>query len=233
VTSDSLPSASRITQAVILAAGRGARMGPLTDMVPKPMAPYAGSTLIAHAIQQVMASVPRIHITVGYKKAMLAQHVLENGVASVINTEGQTNAWWIHHSLLRYVDEPIYVLTCDNITAMDFAAIEASYFALGAPACMLIPVTPVPGLDGDYIFHDADYVVTAVDRHRPAPIYASGVQVLNPARVGALTRDGGDFYSIWSQLIAKRLLLVSPVRPTKWFTVDTAEQLAHVNSAID
>jgi NDP-sugar pyrophosphorylase family protein len=220
----------RIRHAVILAAGRGQRMGPLTDVVPKPMAPYNGSTLIAQEIKKVLESVPKIHITVGYKKAMLAQHVIENGVSSVLNTEGQSNAWWIHNTLLTQLDEPIYVLTCDNITDMDFAMLDDAYYKLGAPPCMLVPVTPVLGLEGDYIFHK-DHFVTELDRNKPADIYCSGVQIINPARVSAQTKGDGDFYSIWRQLIAQKALMVSPVRPTKWISIDTFEQLAKINAS--
>jgi len=34
-----------IRHAIIMAAGRGMRMAPLTDAIPKPMAPYNGTTL--------------------------------------------------------------------------------------------------------------------------------------------------------------------------------------------
>lgn len=221
---------SAIRHAVILAAGRGARMGPLTDVIPKPMAPFNGTTLIANGIRKLLESIPEVHITVGYKKAMLAQHVIENGAASVINTEGHHNAWWIYNSLLRHLDEPLYVLTCDNITDMDFASLEKAYFDQGAPPCMLVPVTPVAGLDGDYIFHDDEYVVSEVNRHKRAEIYCSGVQILNPKQVNERTREEGDFYTVWNQLIAQRALKVSTVKPRKWFTVDTLEHLAHASA---
>ena len=43
---------SKIQHCLILAAGRGRRMMPLTESVPKPMAPHNGSTLIAnHGIE--------------------------------------------------------------------------------------------------------------------------------------------------------------------------------------
>jgi NDP-sugar pyrophosphorylase family protein len=219
----------RIQHAVIMAAGRGQRMGPLTEAVPKPMAPYQGSTLIAEGISRLHGWVPHVHITVGYKKAMLAQHVIENGVSSVLNTEGHSNSWWIYNTLVSQLDEPVYVLTCDNIVALDFDLIEDSYFALGQPACMLLPVVPVAGLEGDFIFHDGSRV-TRLSRQEPSDIYCSGVQVLNPSAVRRLAPEPGDFYTVWNQLIAAAALAVSQVYPKQWIAIDTFEQLVRVNS---
>ena len=224
----------RIRHALIMAAGRGSRMGVLTDVVPKPMAPIAGkdgssTTLISRGIQALIHRVPQIHITVGYKKAMLAQHVIENGASTVLNTEGQSNAWWIHHTLLSQLDEPLFLLTCDNVRELDFDLIEKSYYDLQAPPCMLVPVKPVPGLEGDYIFHK-NQVVYELDRHRPADIYCSGMQVINPRAVSRLTSPDGDFYAIWRQLMAQQKLMVSEVYPKKWISIDTFEQLSRYNS---
>lgn len=215
---------SAIKHAVIMAAGRGMRMAPLTDIVPKPMAPFQGSTLIAQGIKGLLTQVPKIHITVGYKKAMLAQHVIELGVSTVVNTEGKGNSWWIYNTLLGEIDEPVYVLTCDNVMKLNFGLLEKSYFDLGAPACMLVPVAPVPGLAGDYIFHDGPNV-TRLDRNTPSSSYCSGMQVINPAKIRALTQEGPDFYALWNQLIAKEELRVSPVYPDRWITIDTFEHL--------
>lgn len=213
-----------ISQAVILAAGRGLRMAPLTNLVPKPMAPFQGSTLIANGIKNLTSQGLKIHITVGYKKAMLAQHVIELGVNTVVNTEGKSNSWWLYNTLLGSIDEPIYVLTCDNIVKLNFELLEKSYFDAGAPACMLVPVKPVPGLEGDYISREGS-VVTNLDRHSPTDIYCSGIQILNPAAIRKCTQEGADFYSLWSQLIAQKQLLVSPVYPDSWITIDTFEHL--------
>jgi NDP-sugar pyrophosphorylase family protein len=220
---------TQINHAIIMAAGRGVRMSPLTDAIPKPMAPYAGSTLIANGIANIRDRIPHIHVTVGYKKAMLAQHVIEHGACSVFNTEGKSNSWWIYNTLLRDLDEPIYVLTSDNVVDLDFDLIEENYKALGDPACMLVPVKPVEGLEGDYIFHE-NHFVTELNRHKPSQIYCSGIQILNPAKVNRLTDEGKDFYSVWHQLIEKRELKSSSVYPKKWFAVDTIAQLTELNS---
>ncbi len=221
---------SPIRHAIIMAAGRGLRMTPLTDVIPKPMAPYDGSTLIARGIARLAQRIEHIHVTVGYKKAMLAQHVIEHGASSVFNTEGKSNCWWIYNTLLRHLDEPMFVLTCDNVVDLDFELLEHNYRHLGAPACMLVPVRPMPGLDGDYIFSDGP-VVTRLSRTDQSDVYCSGVQVLNPCRIKQLTREGESFYSTWEQLMAEEKLLVSSIYPKKWFAVDTLDQLVSLNSS--
>lgn len=219
-----------IRHAIIMAAGRGMRMAPLTDAIPKPMAPYDGTTLIARGISRLATRVEHIHVTVGYKKAMLAQHVIEHGASSVLNTEGKSNCWWLYNTLLSQLDEPMVVLTCDNVVELDLELLEENYSSLNSPACMLVPVRPVPGLEGDYVFHE-NHVVSEISRLKKADIYCSGIQVLNPHRLNQITQEGASFYDIWQQLINRRELFVSSVYPKKWFAVDTIEQLKTLNKA--
>jgi NDP-sugar pyrophosphorylase family protein len=219
--------ASRIRHTLIMAAGRGLRMGPLTDVIPKPMAPYLNSTLIGVGIEKIRPLVERIHVTVGYKGAMLAQHLIERGADTIFNTEGHGNAWWIYHTLMSALDEPVFVLTCDNVTDIDFASLADEYFAADAPPCLIVPVRPVAGVAGDYIAHDAQ-VVTALSREQPTDLYASGIQIVNPARLNQLCPGADTFYDIWRPLIAKRLLRVSRVQPRAWFSVDTLDDLSRL-----
>jgi len=205
-------------------------MGPLTEAIPKPMAPYNGTTLIARGISRLAERIEHIHVTVGYKKAMLAQHVIEHGARSVFNTEGRGNCWWLYNTLLKSLDEPMFVLTCDNVVDINFDLLEKSYLSLGSPVCMLVPVRPVPGLDGDYVFHENN-IVTEITRLKPAEIYCSGIQVLNPYRLNQITREAESFYDAWQQLINQRQLCVSSVYPDKWFAVDTIEQLTTLNQS--
>lgn len=215
---------ARIRHAVILAAGRGQRMMPLTEAMPKAMAPYADGTLIATGIAQISRHIPNVHITVGWKGAMLAEHVIRCGARSVISTDGESNSWWMYHTLLAELDEPVYVLTCDNVVDLDFERLEYDYFAEGEPACMVVPVHPVDGLDGDWIFRDGR-VVTKISRTEQSDLYCSGIQVINPRAVQVLTDGPEDFYAVWAQLIGHGEVKTSRVYPSRWFTVDTLAQL--------
>ena len=211
-----------------MAAGRGQRMVPLTDAIPKPMAPYRGSTLISEGIRRLTGSLEFIHITVGYKGAQLAEHVIQQDVSSVFNTEGQSNSWWIHNTLMSKLDEPILVLTCDNIVELDLVRLERDYEATGSPACVVVPVKPVEGLDGDYIFREGT-AVTRLSRLEPSDIYCSGIQILNPAKVSAMTKNEGTFHDVWKRLIELGELHVSSVYPDQWIGIDTWEQLRDAN----
>lgn len=214
-----------IRHALIMAAGRGNRMRPLTDSIPKAMVPYRGDTLIGNSLEMLKSCVANIHITVGYKKAMLAEYLMARGVSSIINTEGHGNAWWIQNTLMRYLDEPVLVLTTDNITRLDLHFLSEEYVRVGLPAGMLVPVIPVPGIEGDFIRYDGDTVI-AVKRNEPQDIYCSGMQVINPKKVSELIDRSDDFYQVWNGLIQNRQLKVAHIYPNHWYSVDTLEQLA-------
>lgn len=219
-----------ILQALIMAAGRGNRMRPLTDIIPKPMIPYKGDTLIGTSLTMLQKSVKSIHITVGYKKAMLAEYLMTRGVDTVINTEGHGNAWWITNSIMKYVDEPVLVLTTDNITEIDIEFISHEYCRLGLPTCMVVPVLPIPGIYGDYIENFNNHVMS-IQREKPFPTYCSGIQVLNPARILSLIGKTEEFYQLWNALINKDALFASGIYPNTWYSVDTLEQLAFINQS--
>jgi len=56
--------------AVILAAGEGRRLEPLTNRRPKPMVPVANRPLLEHVVEAVAAAgIDRIALVVGYRGA--------------------------------------------------------------------------------------------------------------------------------------------------------------------
>lgn len=218
-----------IKHALIMAAGRGMRMMPLTDHIPKAMAILDGKTLISTGIEKISKDVPNIHITVGYKGAMLASHVITTGnISSIFNTEGKGNSWWLFNTLLKYLDEPVLVLTCDNVVELNLKLITEEYYSFNEPACMVVPVKPVEGLEGDYIFHNNNKVIE-LNRHKVSDIYCSGIQVLKPSKINSLINPEEDFYKVWNQLIKLEELFCSKTYPDKWYAVDTIEQLNALN----
>lgn len=58
-------------QAVILAAGRGTRMGALTDNLPKPLLEVAGKTLLEHKFDALPEQINEIVLVIGYLGEMI------------------------------------------------------------------------------------------------------------------------------------------------------------------
>ncbi|MAZ67726.1 hypothetical protein CL652_03080 [bacterium] len=61
-------------QAILLAAGEGTRMRPLTYHVPKPMARAGGKNLLEHNIDKLPAEVDELIIVVGYLAEQITNH---------------------------------------------------------------------------------------------------------------------------------------------------------------
>ena len=212
----------KIDHAFIMAAGRGTRLMPLTKKIPKGLVKYKQSSLIASGIKRLKKYINFVHISVGYKGPILAKHLIEQKVSSIINTDKKGNSWWIFNSLFRYFDKPIYVLTCDNVTNIDFKKIEKDYYNKKQPLCMIIPTTPVEGLSGDYIFRKKN-VVNKLSRNIKSDIYCTGIQVLNPKKINDKIKSTENFNILWKRLIKINQLYVSDIRPKKWYTVDNIE----------
>ena len=216
---------NKIDDALVMAAGRGLRMRPLTDDIPKAMAPFGESTLIAAGINRLQKEISNVHITVGYKGSILASHVIENDVSSVINTEGKGNGWWLYNSLLSLANKPIFVLTCDNVIKINFTSFATEYFKLGSPACMIIPAKPINEVEGDYIFKNNNDEILDFSRKKKSEIISSGIQILNPKKINQITKPCDSFNDIWDQLIHLKQIKCSRKVLDSWYSIDDLRQL--------
>jgi dTDP-glucose pyrophosphorylase len=69
-------------KAIVLAAGRGTRMGELTEDLPKPMLPLSGKPMIEHILDRLRAAGTReILIITGYRAETIEEHLHEYPLA--------------------------------------------------------------------------------------------------------------------------------------------------------
>jgi MurNAc alpha-1-phosphate uridylyltransferase len=62
--------------AMVLAAGLGTRLRPITDRIPKPLVPLGGRALIDHVLDRLAeAGVPRAVVNLHYKAEMIERHL--------------------------------------------------------------------------------------------------------------------------------------------------------------
>jgi len=110
-------------QAVILAAGRGTRMGELTATVPKPMLKVGDKTLIEHKLDILPQEIDEVIIVVGYLGHVIQQHFGGAYCGKRIlyaeqenPTGGTANALWKAKDILQ---GRFLVLNGDDIYAAD------------------------------------------------------------------------------------------------------------------
>ncbi len=62
-------------KAVVIAAGRGMRLKPITDHIPKCLAAIQGKPMLEHVLERlVKAGIEEIHLVVGYKRELIEDH---------------------------------------------------------------------------------------------------------------------------------------------------------------
>ncbi|HBL77529.1 MAG: hypothetical protein A2W90_10240 [Bacteroidetes bacterium GWF2_42_66] len=210
--------------AVLMAAGNGQRMKELTVNIPKALVDVKGIPLLSYSLTQLDQKIDSISITVGHKKNELIKFLASNQKYQIIDTSYKGNSWWVFNSSLKYINEPVLVLTCDIITFLDIPFIFSNYINIGSPPCMIVPVRPVSGIDGDYI-KEKDRMVLSLSRTKRTSIYCSGIQIINPYIINKHIAKHEDFNQIWSVLIDKNMLYVSDLYPHPWFSINTKEQL--------
>ncbi|QSW98252.1 bifunctional sugar-1-phosphate nucleotidylyltransferase/acetyltransferase [Haloterrigena alkaliphila] len=113
-------------KAVVLAAGQGTRIRPLSDSVPKPMLPVADRPLVAHTIDAAIdAGADEIVLVIGYEGETVRDYFGDEYRGTPISYAVQTEQAGTAHAVATardHIDGPFAVLNGDNL--YDPAAVE-------------------------------------------------------------------------------------------------------------
>ena len=137
-------------EAVMMAGGRGERLRPLTDTMPKPLLPVAGKAIIDYNVEELEAcGVRKIYVTVNYLRDMIREHfTAKKGGAEVECVEEPKRLGTF--GSLAYVEgvdtEDIIVMNSDLLTHIDFESMylhhrrtDADFTIAGVPYTVSVP----------------------------------------------------------------------------------------------
>lgn len=131
------------TQAVILAGGRGTRLAPLTDTLPKPMIEFHGKPFLEYLIEMVRhQGVRRVLLLLGYLPEVIIDYFGDGSSFGmeidycVTPVEDDTGL-----RIKRAADrlDPVFLLMyCDNYWPLQIEKLWRAYVRAGAPALVTV-----------------------------------------------------------------------------------------------
>jgi MurNAc alpha-1-phosphate uridylyltransferase len=214
---------------MILAAGRGERMGALTAERPKPLLDLGGETLIDRQVRLLAAAGIRdIVVNVSYLGDRLRAHLgtgARHGVRIAYSEEGSPpleTAGGIIAALPLLGTEPFLVVNADVVTDFPFGRLRASP---GAGTLVLVP-NPAHHAGGDF---GCDAAGWATPR---APLFTyAGIAVLHPSLFAGLPREALRLRPVFEAAIAARTLRAR-IYSGLWIDVGTPERLTDARAAL-
>lgn len=122
--------------AVLMAGGRGERLRPLTDEVPKPLLPVAGKAIIDYNVEELEAcGVKNIYVTVNYLADKIKEHFDRREGMAAVECVKEPKRLGTFGSL-AYIEgvssKDLIVMNSDLLTAIDFESMYLHHKHSGA-----------------------------------------------------------------------------------------------------
>ena len=120
--------------AMVLAAGLGTRMRPLTDDRPKPLVMVGGKTLIDHSIDRLVAAgVSLVAVNLHYKADMLRNHLAKRRDVEIVFSDESDGLLDTGGGVIKAMPKlgaaPFFVLNSDSIWIEDGTPVLSAMLA--------------------------------------------------------------------------------------------------------
>lgn len=228
-------------KAMLLAAGLGKRMRPVTDTLPKPLIKVGGKALIDWTLDSLNATgVPEAVVNVHYLAPLLVRHLSRRAAPRVVisdeSDELLDTGGGVTKALPLLGSDPFLVCNCDAIIvdgAVPALRRLSTTWSDAWDVLMLVhPRETAHGFDGpgDF-FADREGRMTRRGDSTSAPYVYAGLFMIHPrAFVGAKV-EPYSLNRIWDKAIAAdRMRAV--VHDGHWFHVGTPESIGETDALL-
>lgn len=232
-------SISTITQAMILAAGKGTRLRPLTLETPKPLVEVGGQPLIVWHIKALqVAGVTDITINASWLADKLMTSLgdgTQYGVNlhwSVEDDEPLETAGGIFQALQtgKLKDAPFILVNSDVWTTYDFTKLQNYKLGNDQLAHLLLIDNPTHNSGGDFAINNglaSEQAIAEADKFTFA-----GISVMSPQLVDGLVQGQPAALAPLLKQAMMKFQITAEVIKDNWIDVGTPERLEQVNEFI-
>jgi MurNAc alpha-1-phosphate uridylyltransferase len=228
-------SASKITAAMMMGAGLGTRMRPLTDDRPKPLVTVGGKSLMDHSIDRLVAAGVRlVVVNLHYKAEMLRAHLAKRHDVEIVYSDESKKlldtGGGVVKAMPYFGGHSFFVLNSDSIWVENGKPVLSAMLEEWDEGRMdglllLADMKTALGYEGtgDFALKRDGRLIRARDASGSDAIYGySGIQIVQP-RLFADSPEGAFSTNImWDRAIAQGRLFGTVMDGT-WIHVGTPE----------
>lgn len=233
--------ATPIDAAMVLSAGLGLRMRPLTDDLPKPLIEVCGRTMLERALDHLeRARIPRAVVNLHYLGERIVEHLAGRKKPEIIfshETDVLETGGGVVRALPHLGDKPFVVVNADTVWLDGPSpAIERMRRLWDGrrmdALLMLYPAAAASGYSGagDYAM-DASGRLVRRGAKAAAPFVFTGVQILHPRLFDGVAESKFSLVTLYDRAQEKGRLF-GLRHDGEWYHVGTPELLKSVEARI-
>jgi len=230
------------TTAMVLAAGLGKRMRPITDTIPKPLVKVAGRTLLDWGLDSLAeGGVRKAVVNVHYFPEQIVAHAASRKApAVVISDESDAlldSAGGIVKALPQLGADPFYILNADTFW-IDQGQSNLERLALAWDAArmdillMLADLSSATGHSGSTDFLVGADGQLARAKGDPSGLIYAGAAIINPAIFAGAPQGPLSLNRYFDEAIAKGRLHGMAMHG-RWITVGTPDAIPLAEAAVE
>lgn len=176
-------------KAVVLAAGQGTRLRPLTDDKPKALVEVAGRPILSHCFDQLIeVGADELLVVVGYKKEKLIEYYGDSYDGVPITYAHQREPQGLAHALLtveEHIDDEFMLMLGDNIFDANLGDVINRQHEDRADAAFLVEEVPYEDASRYGVCDTNDYgeIVEVIEKpdDPPTNLVMTGFYTFTPA----------------------------------------------------
>ncbi len=233
-----------VTTAMVLAAGLGTRMRPLTDTRPKPLIEVLGHTLIDRTLDHLVeAGVTRAVVNVHYLAEQLVEHLARRSVPEIVISDERDQLLETGGGVVRALrnglvgPDPFLITNSDAIwtegVESNLCRLMAAWDPQRMDSLMLLASTATSvGYDGrgDFTMGPNGRLSRRGERE-VAPFVFTGVSIAHPRMFDAAPDGPFSLNRLWDAAIGDGRLYGMQLKG-RWMHVGTPQGLADAEAAI-
>lgn len=237
-----MSGSATVTTAMILAAGLGKRLRPITDKVPKPLVVVGGRTMLDRALDTVAeVGIGRAVVNVHHLGEQIITHCAGRQTPTIVISDERDRLLETGGGVVKALpllgSAPFALLNADTFwidrgTSPTLSRMIGRFDASRMDMLLLVArLADTTGHSGgvDFVIDDDGRIERATDKDGPGVIYA-GAAIIDPAVFDGAVPEAHSLNRYFDRAIAGGRLYAHTLDTGHWYTVGTPEGLAAVQA---